>query len=250
MMSATNLKRAKSAKEEVIHYLPNLDAHPRPSGKLKKCACWPLSRRRPLDWEQHTRSCCGTPAIHCGSALWPKQMSFVLCTGVFSCVRTPETEFPLPRESLGGSRINQILWVHGHTILHDEVGHTSLQRLFPDSWRTVRSKLHSAQASPEERALRLKHTWGAPTSDDARYSHSFDPDDLNDKETFKNARRKLERPMAPVMPCKKKCCKWHHESVCTIGDCFRKDSKNDFWLYGGISSIHQATLGIFSASKF
>ena len=50
----------------------------------------------------------------------------------------PQTEFALLRESLGVSRINHILRVHGHTILqeqraaeiYDEVGQPSLERLF------------------------------------------------------------------------------------------------------------------------
>ena len=50
-----------------------------------------------------------------------------------------QTEFALPRESLGVSRINHILQVHGHTILQekrgaeifDEVGQRPLERLFP-----------------------------------------------------------------------------------------------------------------------
>ena len=51
----------------------------------------------------------------------------------------PQTEFALLRQSLGVSRVNPILWVHGHTILqekraakiYDEVGQRSLERLFP-----------------------------------------------------------------------------------------------------------------------
>ena len=51
----------------------------------------------------------------------------------------PQTEFALLRESLGVSRINHILRVHGHTILeeqkvaavHDKIGQRSLERLFP-----------------------------------------------------------------------------------------------------------------------
>ena len=50
----------------------------------------------------------------------------------------PQTEFALLRESLGVSRINHILRVHGHTILeeqsavavYDEIGQQSLERLF------------------------------------------------------------------------------------------------------------------------
>ena len=49
-----------------------------------------------------------------------------------------QTEFALLRESLGVSRINHILWVHGHTILEaqsaaevfDEIGQRSLERIF------------------------------------------------------------------------------------------------------------------------
>ena len=51
----------------------------------------------------------------------------------------PQTEFALLRESLGVSRINHILRLHGHTILqdkrsadmYDEVAQRSLERLFP-----------------------------------------------------------------------------------------------------------------------
>ena len=45
----------------------------------------------------------------------------------------PQTQCALFRESLGVSRINHILRVHGHTILKtsDEVGQRSLERLFP-----------------------------------------------------------------------------------------------------------------------
>ena len=53
--------------------------------------------------------------------------------------KDPQTEFAFLRESLGVSRINHILRVHGHTILQeqraaevcDEVGQRSLERLFP-----------------------------------------------------------------------------------------------------------------------
>ena len=68
----------------------------------------------------------------------------------------PQTEFALLRESLGVRRINHILRLHGRAILqdkraadmYDEVGQRSLERFFPGSRRTLRSKRHSAQASP------------------------------------------------------------------------------------------------------
>ena len=54
-------------------------------------------------------------------------------------MKDPQTEFALLRESLGVSRINHILRMHGHTILqekraaeiYNEVGQRSLERLFP-----------------------------------------------------------------------------------------------------------------------
>ena len=68
-----------------------------------------------------------------------------------------QTESALLRESLGVSRITNSLRVHGHTILqekraaaiYDEIGQRSLERLFRDSRRTLWSKPHAAQASPE-----------------------------------------------------------------------------------------------------
>ena len=58
--------------------------------------------------------------------------------GVQLC-QNPQTEFVLLRESLGVSRINHNLRVHGHKILeeqwvaavYDEIGQQSLERLFP-----------------------------------------------------------------------------------------------------------------------
>ena len=70
---------------------------------------------------------------------WQKQMSSGPCMNACSCVRTRRQDFPSSEESLGVSRINHILRVHGRTILHerkaatifDEVGQRSLERLFP-----------------------------------------------------------------------------------------------------------------------
>ena len=84
----------------------------------------------------------------------------------------PLTEFALLRESLGVSRINHVLRVHGHTILqeqraaeiHDEVGQRSLERLFPgvteDS--TTQATLSVGQSelgSKERETSLLLHTW-------------------------------------------------------------------------------------------
>ena len=60
--------------------------------------------------------------------------------------------------------------------------------------------------------LKEKHKWsdGKPKLDSARrlrQKYIIDPEDKEFKETIKNARKKLETPMAPAMPCKtsKKC---------------------------------------------
>ena len=55
--------------------------------------------------------------------------------------------------------------------------------------------------------LREKHKWaiGKPKLDNARRLRGIyfiDPEDKELKETIKNARRKLETPMAPAMHCK------------------------------------------------
>ena len=61
--------------------------------------------------------------------------------------------------------------------------------------------------------LMEKHKWSdeKPKLDNARRLRGIyfiDPEDKEFKETIKNARRKLETPMAPAMPCKtSKTCK-------------------------------------------
>ena len=67
----------------------------------------------------------------------------------------PQTEFALLRESLGVSKINNILRVHGHTILHEREAPKSLVKLRKGHWkdsfqgerRTVRDKPHSVPAN-------------------------------------------------------------------------------------------------------
>ena len=116
----------------------------------------------------------------------------------------------------------------------------------PDhGWPEVWTKIGKA-AQNREKQERAKEKPKLEHARRLRAIYFIDPHDQDYKETFKNARRKLERPMAAVMLCKKSS-KWHRESVCTIKDCIREDSNKDVWLYGGISRIHKATSGIFSA---
>ena len=81
----------------------------------------------------------------------------------------PRKEFAILRESTGVSRINHILRVHGHTILHeeeaaktfDEIGQRSLDRLSQVVPRTIQSKPSSV---PENQGLvaKKKNPWTSP----------------------------------------------------------------------------------------
>ena len=60
---------------------------------------------------------------------------------------------------------------------------------------------------PKNAKLREKQKWAIekPKVDNARRLRGIyfiDPEDKEFKETIRNARRKLETPMAPAMPCK------------------------------------------------
>ena len=65
---------------------------------------------------------------------WAKRTSFEQC---MKLCQDAQTEFALLRESLGVSRVNHILRVHGHSpsgtagCRYDEVGQRSLERLIP-----------------------------------------------------------------------------------------------------------------------
>ena len=75
-----------------------------------------------------------------------------------------------------------------------------------------------------------------PTLDNARRLRgidTLDPDDQDNKETLKNARRKLERPMAAAMPCKRKA-RISKTKVAAEEVAFRK-FQNCLCLFSGIS---------------
>ena len=80
----------------------------------------------------------------------------------------PQTEFTLFRESLGVSRINHTLRVHGHTILeeqraaevYDEIGQRSLERLFPG---LTEDSMTQCRRSKERETSLLLHTWELST---------------------------------------------------------------------------------------
>ena len=82
----------------------------------------------------------------------------------------PQTEFALPCESLGVSRINHILRVHGHTIfqekqaaeIYDEVRQRSLEGPFPgftkDSFVQATLSASPELVTKELETSQLRHT--------------------------------------------------------------------------------------------
>ena len=69
--------------------------------------------------------------------------------------------------------------------------------LWPEIWKTM----------GKNAKLKEKHKWSneKPHLDNARKLRGIyfiDPEDKKFKETIKNARKKLETPMGPAMPCK------------------------------------------------
>ena len=101
---------------------------------------------------------------------------------------------------------------------------------------------------------REKQEWEneKPKLDNARRLRGFkfvDLDDQDYKNTLKNAMRKLERSIAPALPCRRKAQTGTTNLVLKQEIACQKDSQHDLWLCNGISWIHQATRGIFSAHK-
>ena len=129
-------------KTEVIYYCKDLDAAP-PE--------WNIDEVK----KQASVSTATAGSITLGVAVGPEQFIADQLHSKADVIRAmhekvqlcqdPQTEFALLRESLGVSRINHILRVHGTTILQerraaeafDEIGQRSLERLFQGSRRTV-----------------------------------------------------------------------------------------------------------------
>ena len=98
---------------------------------MTRCVCWPRFPLWPL--EAARSESLWDPGSALRVNFWPKQTLFEQCRRVFSCVRTRRQIFALFRESLGVSRINHILRVHGHTILQEKRAaeiNRSFERLF------------------------------------------------------------------------------------------------------------------------
>ena len=63
----------------------------------------------------------------------------------------------------------------------------------------------------------------------------IDPDDQDYKETLKNAKRKLVRPMAATMPCKRNAQTSTTKVVAKQETASQKIPKHILWLNSGIS---------------
>ena len=136
----------------------------------------------PLEWEiGDVRSLAETSAVTAGSitlgvAVGSRQFITDQLQSKADVVRAmhervwlcqdSQTEFALPRESLGASRVNHILRVHGHkqraAVVYDEIGQRSLERLFPglteDS--TTQATLTAGQSGIGfKETSPLLHTW-------------------------------------------------------------------------------------------
>ena len=114
-------------------------------------------------------------------------------------------------------------------------------------WPEVWSKIGKAAQN------RGKQAWEneMPKLDNARRLGGInfnDPDGQDYKETPKNARIKLGRPMDAAMPRKKGDS--HSQQETGSGrDCISQGSKNHLWLYGEPPRIHKATSGAFSTCR-
>ena len=115
-------------KTEVIYCVNDLDTAPLEwrIGDVQNMASLHSCR-----WKHHARSRIADQLSAKADVIRAMHEGVQLC-------QNPETEFALLRESLGVSRINHILRVHGHTILQaqraaeiqDELGQRSLERVF------------------------------------------------------------------------------------------------------------------------
>ena len=101
-----------------------------PSGEIATCGAWPKLLQSPTA-ASRSESLLGFGSLSRTDAIRTTHERVQLC-------QDPQTEFALLRDSLGVSRVNHILRVHGHKILeeqsaavYDEIGQRSLERLFP-----------------------------------------------------------------------------------------------------------------------
>ena len=157
----------------------------------------------------------------------PREESFPIPLKYIDVSRTTKTNLDVKQER----RIDDCWNIDGSRDLSDSwtgfTQFTLLEEKPPDGFLWSRERLTRRQITsrpdhlwPElwikmgrNAELKEKHKWSdeKPTLDNARRLRGIyfiDPEDKEVKETIKNARKKLETPMAPAMPCKtSKTCK-------------------------------------------
>ena len=128
-----------------------------------------------------------------------------------------------------------LVWTSCKKIRIDDYWNVDSGKHLSDSWRGF-TKFTLLKELSEG------YVWSGEETD--KDSHNYQTRE-NTQKFSKNARRKLERPMAPAMPC------WRHPSIVKtsakpkVGN----ETKNNVWLCCGISWIHEATSGIFVVYK-
>ena len=142
----------------------------------------------------------------------PREESFTIPLKYIDVTRTTHTNLDVKQEK----HIDDYWNIDGSRDLSDSwtsfTQFTLLSEKPPDGYMWSGEKLTKRQRSFMARTLdkigkREKQIWAIekPKLDNARRLRGIyfiDPEDKELKETIKNARRKLETPMAPAMPCK------------------------------------------------
>ena len=169
----------------------------------------------------------------------PREESFPIPLKYIDVSRTMQTNLDVMQES----RIDDYWNIDGSRDLSDSwtgfTQFTLLEEKTPDGymWSGERLTKRQATSRPDHLwtelwrgmsknvKLREKHKWAIkkPKRDNARRLRGIyfiDPEDKEFKETIKNARRKLETPMAVVMPCKT-CEKTKHGKTCSKTNDFK-----------------------------
>ena len=176
----------------------------------------------------------------------PREESFPIPLKYIDVSRTSQTNLDVLQES----RIDDYWNIDGSRDLSDSwTGFTQFALLSekpPDGFLWSGERLTKRQATswpdhlwPElwtklgrNAKLKEKHKWAIekPKLDNARRLRGFysiDPEDMKFNEIIKNARRKLETPVAPAMPCKT-CKKNKHGETRSKTNDFK--SKNCMYL--------------------
>ena len=136
----------------------------------------------------------------------------------------------------------------GYPVVWVEIDKTFQSTTRPDHvWPEVRTKIRKAAQNHEKTKNMGKRE--KSKVDNARRLRGIcfiDPDDQDYKETFKNSRRKLEIPMAAVIPCKRKD---PHCITKVIAQSKTASEKTPTTIYSCIVEAHESTRQRVESSK-